>query len=925
MRVFSKLYLCSFCLLSDKSITSSHFLKSSVLPTFKFRLVVFAALLQWCGILSAQDDFQLIGSGSQSNLGNDCFRLTQAVNGSYGAVWYRWQADLNQDFDLNANLNFGLNDFGADGIVFAFQNLCTNVGSTGGGMGIAGVNPSLFVEFDTYENPENGDLVADHIGIMSDGILFHTGPSSLSAPVCALPNCGNIENGIDYPVRIHWQAAIQTLDVYFNGTLRSSYTGNIIGTIFNGNPLVYWGFTSATGGFNNSHTVCINNFNNNQIQPSDTTWCANQPISFSVGNPVPNVTYQWQVSTDGGTTFTNISNSAIYSGVTTPTLVISNAPNNLIGNFYQVVITGCGGQTTSQPAEILPGQIVTITQQPINQDVCADTPVTLTVASPEATSYQWQEFINGNWVNLSDNIALGISGTQTPVLILSGQATSAGIRIYRCLLLADCSAETFSNQVSITHTAGPSIVNQTIDQTVCVGNDAGFSINASGPGLSYQWQMSTDGGVTFSNLVNNAQFSQVDTDFLTILGVTANLNNAIFQCQVSGTCGDPVTTNPSTLFAQSPPVYTQQPASVEACSGSTVQFSAAANGAATWQWEYSIDNGVSFQSVPGTSPYAGSNTPTLSINPVSVNMQGWVFRAVASGCAVDVLSAPATLNLLPELILEPIPSQITRCEGSSVQITIQAQNALSYQWEINSGSGFSPLPNTGAINGANTASLLVSDIPASWHLAQLRCKIVGECATLYSNILTFTVNGLPVLIAEPDPIPICSGSTMMLPIQYTGVGIQFHWEILDSSGEFVPLNQAGFTGVLSSNLSIETQSAMDGLILRCVLSGCDAEVKTDSIRLRILENEPVYLPNTFSPNEDQLNPEFRLFTAGNPQINASIYNRWGELIYSWTDANLGWDGKLNGAFVAEGMYVYKIRVETACEAKTYTGLIQVIR
>jgi gliding motility-associated-like protein len=149
--------------------------------------------------------------------------------------------------------------------------------------------------------------------------------------------------------------------------------------------------------------------------------------------------------------------------------------------------------------------------------------------------------------------------------------------------------------------------------------------------------------------------------------------------------------------------------------------------------------------------------------------------------------------------------------------------------------------------------------------------------------------------------------------------------MLDASGDFVPLNLTGFTGVESPDLSIESTSDMNGLILRCVLNGCDAEVKTDSIPLIILENEPVYIPNCFTPNEDQVNAEFRLFTNGNPKLNASIYSRWGDLIFSWTDTNQGWNGKLNGEFVPEGMYVYKVRIETACETKNYTGRIQVIR
>jgi gliding motility-associated-like protein len=356
-----------------------------------------------------------------------------------------------------------------------------------------------------------------------------------------------------------------------------------------------------------------------------------------------------------------------------------------------------------------------------------------------------------------------------------------------------------------------------------------------------------------------------------------------------------------------------------------VEFVSSVEDSAVWQWEYSIDGGLTFQNVPPAAPFSGANTSTLTLNPVSGDMQDWIFRTKASGCGQEVTSTNATLNLLPELSLEPIPVEITRCEGESAQITIQAVNANSYQWELNTGSGFQALLNSADVNGETTASLLISNIPAGWHQAQLRCRVVGECSTVFSTLLTLYVNGLPVLLTQPIVTPVCSGSLFSIPVLAQGVGIDYQWEILDASGEFIPLDSQGFSGVTSQNLSIESQSDMNGFVLRCVLSGCDAVVATDSIPLVILENEPVYIPNCFSPNEDQINSEFRLFTAGNPKIAGAIYSRWGDLIFNWTDVNQGWDGKLNGEFVQEGMYVYKVSVETSCETKSYMGGIHVIR
>jgi len=884
-------------------------------------LITFILLFKLCGLIQAQGDFQLLGSGGQANLSNNCFRLTQEENWAFGAVWYRWQSDLYQDFEINADLSFGVNDVGADGIVLAFQNLCTNVGTSGGGMGISGVNPSLFIEFDTYYNDVNSDLVEDHIGILRDGILFHTGPSSLSPPVCALSNCLNIENGLNYPVRIYWQAALHTLEVYFNGTLRSSYTGDIVNSIFNGNPMVYWGFTSATGGLNNTHSVCINSFTDNQIQPTDVIWCANQNISFSVGNPMNTVSYQWQVSSDGGASFSNVANSTVYNGSSTSTLTITGAPNSFIGNLYQVVISGCGGQFTSNPAEIIVNQVINITQQPENLEQCENVPTSLTVASPEASTFQWQEFIAGVWIDLTDNTNLGINGTQTSVLNLSGPAVSAGSRVYRCLLMADCSANVFSNEVTITNNPEPSILNQAIDQSACLGTDASFSFNATGLELTYQWQISTDGGNSFITITNAGQFSQVDTDSLIITGLTTNLNNVLFQCTITGTCGSPILTEPANLSVQNSPTFTLQPNNVQACLGTAIQFVSSASDSEIWQWEYSIDGGITFQNVPSANPFSGTNTSILNINTVSPDLQDRIFRVKVSGCGEEIVSNNASIIFLPELTLTPIPEQETRCEGESLQISIQAENANSYQWEINIGEGFAPI---NAI-GASTVNLQITNVPASWHMAQLRCIVNGICSTIISTSLTLYVNGLPELLAQPNASPICSGNSLFLPVQAKGVGIQFQWEILDASGEFVPLIGTGFTGVASSNLSIQAQSAMNGLILRCLISGCDAVVKTDSIPLVILENEPVYIPNCFTPNEDKINSEFRLYTVGNPKIDASIFSRWGNLIFNWKDLNQGWDGKFNGEFVVEGIYVYKVRVETSCETKDYIGRIQVIR
>ncbi len=70
-----------------------------------------------------------------------------------------------------------------------------------------------------------------------------------------------------------------------------------------------------------------------------------------------------------------------------------------------------------------------------------------------------------------------------------------------------------------------------------------------------------------------------------------------------------------------------------------------------------------------------------------------------------------------------------------------------------------------------------------------------------------------------------------------------------------------------------------------------------------------HIPQAFSPNADGHNDW--LFVIAGVDIASfdwKIYNRWGELMFSSTDPNVGWDGKFNGELVNAGVYTYTLKV-----------------
>ncbi len=220
-----------------------------------FRFPLLFAFLLFAATLPGQ--FILNGEAIQA--GDACYRLTRDANSTAGSIWAPEKINLNEPFEVVMDIYLGCKDAdGADGIVFGFQPLSTSIGGLGGGIGFHGIAPSLGIEFDTWQNTGMADPEFDHIAIIRDGNLNHGSSGTLAGPVQASAVNPNIEDCSFHSLRVSWDAMGRSLTVYFDCEPRLAYEGDIVNEIFGGGPEVYWGFTSATGGFNNVHQVCFN-------------------------------------------------------------------------------------------------------------------------------------------------------------------------------------------------------------------------------------------------------------------------------------------------------------------------------------------------------------------------------------------------------------------------------------------------------------------------------------------------------------------------------------------------------------------------------------------------------------------------------------------------------------------------------------------
>jgi gliding motility-associated-like protein len=84
-------------------------------------------------------------------------------------------------------------------------------------------------------------------------------------------------------------------------------------------------------------------------------------------------------------------------------------------------------------------------------------------------------------------------------------------------------------------------------------------------------------------------------------------------------------------------------------------------------------------------------------------------------------------------------------------------------------------------------------------------------------------------------------------------------------------------------------------------NGCKAQ---DDIQISF--DAIIYVPNTFTPDEDKFNPIFKAEGGNIVEFHMIIFNRWGEIMFESYNFNVGWDGTYGGKICQDGTYIWVI-------------------
>jgi hypothetical protein len=658
------------------------------------------------------------------------------------------------------------------------------------------------------------------------------------------------------------------------------------------------------------------------LHPVDIDICAGLDTFFAANASVQQgtFTYQWQVSTDGGNTYNDLSNDATYSGVTDDTLRLTNLNVSLNGYRYRVrAITLDCAPAASREALLRVEGPLNITAEPESDTICVGSAtffdVTVTNPGFGPTLYQWQVKAAGSgvWANINSNNAT-YNGVRTNRLSVNSLGTNDG-NCFRCIISTAHCAQVVSAEACLVLEGPIGFSDHPDDVSICSGTGTQFfaqDTNANSGTVVYNWQVSTD-LINFTDIPDGAPYSGVTTLTLTISDV-AGLGNTYYRLKAETQTCDPVYSDYAKLSVEGPLSIdlADQPQDVTLCADSTALFTVGVNnpgsGTLNYQWQRKAFGAGAWALLNNTTNYNGVNTDTLSVSLAGATMNGDSFRVVVwTDTCANVVSAAAVLSVEGPIVISAHPQNDTICAGSptifGATVTNPGAGTMVYEWQVSTDNGatWGAVPNAAPYSGVATQTLEISAADATLNGYLYRLAIsLNTCAVEFTDPaklvvegpISFTVDGMP------DNVTTCSADDAFFQVQTTntsGAGtVTYQWQVRpNGAGSWSNAsNGTIWNGATSPRLSIGNVSGMDSLLVRCIIrTGECSRDTSDEALLRVqgpleFTNHPdditvcsgsdtIFVVEIDNPSFDTVTYQWRISSDGinfSDLANGGIYN-----------------------------------------------------
>ncbi len=586
--------------------------------------------------------------------------------------------------------------------------------------------------------------------------------------------------------------------------------------------------------------------------PVDIALCGTDSHTFTAvatndGTGMMNL--QWQISADDGGSWSDLTNTAPYSDVTTLNLSISSVAG-LNTNRYRMAVSSnfCAVDYTDSALLTVTGPL-TVTTPITNASECAASGALffVNINNPgndgaDAVDYQWQISTDGGSTFANISNAFPYNGVSTDSLTID-DVTGLDDFQYQVLISTDECAQTIQGPATLDVFGPIAFTTDPEDSQVCAGEGTTFSAPATiAQGtLSYQWQISTDDGATWTDINNGGNFSGATTSTLTLATTNALMDANQYRALAQTPECDDTPSEEAILNVEGPLTVTTAPMETTECAGNPAEFSVVINnpGSGTIQYRWQVLVGATWFDLNNGPIYGGVTTPDLLIGDVN-GFNGNDYRVTywSTECNVGN-SAPVSLTVEGPISITVDPEDYHECTAGTASFTSGATTAaagtLAYLWQYSEDGGlnFTDITTTthaGIYTTFTSTTLNISDITGR-DLTQYRMTVsTGECLEIASQPAILFEEG-PITIDPSLPIDAfdCAGNAVIFNV---GVALansgdlNYAWEFSTNEVDWFPVpNSEIYNGNGTDTLSISNVIGLDGYYFRAQVSTteCNAE------------------------------------------------------------------------------------------------------
>jgi gliding motility-associated-like protein len=571
--------------------------------------------------------------------------------------------------------------------------------------------------------------------------------------------------------------------------------------------------------------------------------CAGSTTTLSVAtNTATDLSYQW--FRDGV--------SLIGRNADTLTITLS-------GSYYVLVKGACGNVASS---------VSVVAQNPLPQGrlsgsiICSGGTAMLTYTSSVAGTGPYNiRITDGTTVQLIENVVSGVPFEVTQLTNTTNYTLVSITDANGCVRATGFTTAT----ATVTVRELPRVSVNPANITISAGGVATFQVSALGTALRYQWQVSVDGGSTYTNIAATAPYEGVITPQLKVNSVTLRMNQYSYRVIVSGACPESVVSNAATLTVISPTASFTVNSRAQCLNGNEFKFQNTSKtnvGTLTYAWTFGDGIGKSAQENP-VYTYGKAGT--------------YIAKLVVTTGTGDKDSSFLTINVSakpqPDFSIDNARQCLTNNVFRFRNTTPMSDSSAAifgYKWDFGDNSVSTDInpSKSYARSGIYQVKLIVTTI--------------NGCTD--SIIKSVTVDTIPVAsISSSQGQIVCEGSSLVL--NATG-GATYEW--YRDGVLLAGVNGASFSATSAGVYNVRAISSR----------GCVSTV-SNTLTLTLL-------------NKPKADFDFDSYCINRPVtfINKSLVSNSGPISYQWTDSrgNTSTNASPVFSYTTSGVVTMKLKV-----------------